>query len=85
MVVSHLSRHPIPCFLFLTRARLLGTVISFGPKPNLDFTKPIASRIRQQDTSLRTNADPSLLVQSLLDLGAFLILESVILSKRDLN
>lgn len=27
-------------------------------------------RIRQRDTSLRTTADPSLLVESLLDLGA---------------
>jgi hypothetical protein len=38
--------------------------------PNLDLTEPIAARIRQQDTSLRTTADPSLLVQSLLDLSA---------------
>jgi hypothetical protein len=38
--------------------------------PNLDLTEPIVARIRQQDTSLRRTADPSLLVQSLLDLSA---------------
>ena len=59
---------------------LLGTVISFNSKPNLDLTEPIATRIRQRDTSLRTNADPSLLVQSLLDLSATLVLQPVAMS-----
>ena len=48
---------------------LLGTVISFQSKENFHLTEPIASRIRQRDTTLRTTADPSLLVESLLDLG----------------
>ena len=75
------SRPLIPFASFpLTSARLLGTVISFNSRPNLDLTKPIATRIRQRDTSLRTNADPSLLVQSLLDLGASLILQPVAMS-----
>ena len=54
---------------------LQGTVISFNSRPNLDLTEPIAMRIRQQDTSLRRTADPSLLVQSLLDLSAWLTVE----------
>jgi len=75
------SRPLIPFASFpLTSARLLGTVISFNSKPNLDLTKPIATRIRQRDTSLRTNADPSLLVQSLLDLSATLVLQPVAMS-----
>jgi hypothetical protein len=37
--------------------------------PNLDLTEPIATRIRHAGTSLRRTADPSLLVQSLLDLS----------------
>ena len=35
----------------------------------LNFTSPITERLRQRDTGLRSTADPSLLVQSLLDLG----------------
>ncbi|KAH9948220.1 cora-like Mg2+ transporter protein-domain-containing protein [Amylocystis lapponica] len=35
---------------------------------NIDFTQPIMDRLRQRDTGLRTTADPSLLVESLLDL-----------------
>jgi len=37
------------------------------PTPNLLFTAPIADRLRR-DSGLRATADPSLLVQSLLDL-----------------
>ena len=48
---------------------MLGTVISFQSKPNFHLTEPIVARIRQRDTTLRTTADPSLLVESLLDLG----------------
>lgn len=46
-----------------------GTVISFNAIPNLDLTEPIATRVRDAGTSLRRTADPSLLVQSLLDLS----------------
>jgi hypothetical protein len=46
-----------------------GTVISMHPTPNLEFTSPITSRLRQRDTGLRTSADASLLLQSLLDLS----------------
>ncbi|KAH9082257.1 hypothetical protein EDB83DRAFT_2503350 [Lactarius deliciosus] len=63
-----------PMCIFLFRD---GTVISFQSKPNLDLTEPIASRIRQRDTSLRTTADPSLLVESLLDLVVDAVLEVV--------
>lgn len=38
------------------------------PTPNLELTQPITRRLRQRDTGLRTSADASLLVQSLLDL-----------------
>ncbi len=62
---------------------LLGTVISFQSKPNFDLTEPIASRIRQRDTSLRTTPDPSLLVESLLDLGGSLTVLSPGLTPSD--
>lgn len=63
-----------PMCIFLFRD---GTVISFQSKPNFDLTEPIASRIRQRDTSLRTTADASLLVESLLDLVVDAVLEVV--------
>ena len=47
----------------------LGTVISIHPSPNLDFTAPITSRLRVRDSLLRSSADPSMLVESLLDLS----------------
>jgi len=43
-------------------------VISMHSTPNVELTQPITRRLRQRDTGLRTSADPSLLVQSLLDL-----------------
>ena len=46
-----------------------GTVISINETPDIDFTVPIISRLRHRDTVLRATADPSLLVESLLDLG----------------
>ncbi|VDB86254.1 unnamed protein product [Peniophora sp. CBMAI 1063] len=65
-----------PMCMFLFRD---GTVISFHPESNsTEFTRPIMERIRQRDTSLRRTADPSLLVQSLLDLivdGALEVVE----------
>ncbi|GBE77307.1 hypothetical protein SCP_0101800 [Sparassis crispa] len=54
-----------PVCIFLFRD---GTVISICEDPNLDYTAPIMERIRLRDSGLRTTADPSLLVQSLLDL-----------------
>lgn len=45
-----------------------GTLISMSSTPNLDMTAPITARINQPDSLLRKTADPSLLVQSLLDL-----------------
>ncbi|OCB88993.1 hypothetical protein A7U60_g3800 [Sanghuangporus baumii] len=55
----------IPFFIFLFRD---GTIISINQRPEIDFTVPITARLRQRDTGLRATADPSLLVQSLLDL-----------------
>jgi hypothetical protein len=46
-----------------------GTVISIHPTPDLEYTSPITNRLRHRDTGLRATADPSLLVESLLDLG----------------
>ncbi|KAI0321257.1 hypothetical protein OF83DRAFT_1168596 [Amylostereum chailletii] len=63
-----------PMCIFLYRD---GTVISFHPDTSLDFTAPIANRIRQRDTTLRMTADPSLLVESLLDLVVDSALEVV--------
>ncbi|KAJ3563082.1 hypothetical protein NP233_g9173 [Leucocoprinus birnbaumii] len=54
-----------PMFIFLFRD---GTVISIHSKPNLNFTAPIAHRLRQTDTVLRQSPDPSILVHALLDL-----------------
>nr|GAT55268.1 magnesium -like protein [Mycena chlorophos] len=54
-----------PMFIFLFRN---GIVISMHSTPSLELTQPITRRLRQRDTGLRTSADPSLLVQSLLDL-----------------
>ncbi|KZT73375.1 hypothetical protein DAEQUDRAFT_721973 [Daedalea quercina L-15889] len=55
--------YPICIFLFRD-----GTVISISRDPDVAFTEPIKNRLRQRHTGLRTTADPSLLVQSLLDL-----------------
>ncbi|KAJ6570112.1 magnesium transporter [Mycena vulgaris] len=54
-----------PMYIFLLRD---GTVISMHATPDLELTQPITRRLRQRDTGLRTSADSSLLVQSLLDL-----------------
>jgi len=54
-----------PVCIFLFRD---GTVISISKESNLDFMAPIRERLRQADTGLRKTADPSLLVQSLIDL-----------------
>ncbi|KAJ3865714.1 magnesium transporter [Lentinula novae-zelandiae] len=54
-----------PMHIFLFRD---GTVISMHPNSDLSLTQPITRRLQQRDTMLRTSADPSLLVQSLLDL-----------------
>ncbi|THU96871.1 hypothetical protein K435DRAFT_819335 [Dendrothele bispora CBS 962.96] len=54
-----------PMFIFLFRD---GTVISMQNSTDLSITQPISQRIQQRDTGLRTSADPSMLVQGLLDL-----------------
>ncbi|KAJ3782239.1 magnesium transporter [Lentinula aff. detonsa] len=54
-----------PMHIFLFRD---GTVISMHSNSDLTLTQPITRRLQQRDTMLRTSADPSLLVQSLLDL-----------------
>ncbi|KAK1224442.1 hypothetical protein PQX77_012664 [Marasmius sp. AFHP31] len=54
-----------PFFIFLYRD---GTVITMHRYPDLAMTQPILQRLQQRDTGLRTSSDPSLLVQSLLDL-----------------
>ncbi|KIJ66521.1 hypothetical protein HYDPIDRAFT_86366 [Hydnomerulius pinastri MD-312] len=63
-----------PISIFLLRN---GTVISILPQNRTDFAGPIMARLRQPDTGLRTSADPSLLVQSLLDLVVDSALEVV--------
>ncbi|KAI0031636.1 hypothetical protein K488DRAFT_86605 [Vararia minispora EC-137] len=57
--------HLSPMCIFLYED---GTVISFVTDSSLDFTEPIANRLRQRDSTLRRTADPALLVQSLLDI-----------------
>ncbi len=42
-----------------------------NPDNTLNFTAPITERLRQRDTGLRTTADPSLLMESLIDLGSW--------------
>ncbi|KAI0352284.1 hypothetical protein OH77DRAFT_812592 [Trametes cingulata] len=63
-----------PMCIFLFRD---GTVISIHKDNTLGMTAPITERLRQRDTGLRTTADPSLLVQSLLDLVVDQVLEVV--------
>ncbi|KAI0829056.1 hypothetical protein BC628DRAFT_1315896 [Trametes gibbosa] len=63
-----------PLCIFLMRD---GTVISMHKDNTLNFTAPITERLRQRDTGLRSTADPSLLVQSLLDLVVDQALEVV--------
>ena len=46
-----------------------GTVLTIHQDTRLNLTAPITERLRQRDTGLRSTADASLLVQSLLDLG----------------
>ncbi|KAG7452072.1 magnesium transporter [Guyanagaster necrorhizus] len=64
--------YPLHIFLFRD-----GTVISMHGNPSLDLTQPIANRLNQRDTGLRASADPSLLVQSLLDLTVDKALEVI--------
>ncbi|KAJ6489812.1 hypothetical protein C8R45DRAFT_991866 [Mycena sanguinolenta] len=64
----------VPMFIFLFRD---GTVITIQSTPNLKMTEPITRRVRQFDTVLRTSADASLLVQSLLALVTDKALEVV--------
>lgn len=64
--------HPVCIFLFRD-----GTVISINRDVDVNYTAPITERLRQRHTGLRTTADPSLLVQSLLDLMVDSALEVV--------
>ncbi|KAK0209054.1 hypothetical protein DFS33DRAFT_498400 [Desarmillaria ectypa] len=64
--------YPLHIFLFRD-----GTVISMHGNPSLELTQPIANRLYQRDTGLRASADPSLLVQSLLDLTVDKALEVI--------
>jgi len=52
-------------FTFLMRD---GTLISIHQTPTSEFSEPILARLRTRDTVLRSTADPSLLLESLLDL-----------------
>jgi len=52
-------------FIFLLRD---GTIISIHQTPTAEFADPILNRLRTRDTVLRTTADPSLLLESILDL-----------------
>jgi Mg2+ and Co2+ transporter CorA len=52
-------------FIFLLRD---GTLVSIHQTPNSEFSEPILNRLRTRDTVLRTTADASLLLQSILDL-----------------
>ncbi|KAJ7756783.1 hypothetical protein DFH07DRAFT_819920 [Mycena maculata] len=61
-----------PMFIFLLRD---GTVISIHPTTNLEFTEPVAERMQQHDSVLRTSEDPAILVEALLDLIVDRILE----------
>ena len=47
----------------------LALALALRADNTLSLTAPITERLRVRDTGLRTTADPSLLVQSLLDLG----------------
>ncbi|KAF7325631.1 CorA-like protein [Mycena kentingensis (nom. inval.)] len=71
---SRVNVNVAPMFIFLLRD---GTVITMHSTPDLAMTEPIAARLRQFDSGLRTSADASLLVQSLLALVTDLALEVV--------
>ncbi|KAJ6606613.1 magnesium transporter [Mycena vulgaris] len=61
-----------PMFIFLLRE---GTVISIRPTQNVEFTQPVAERMNQHDSVIRTSEDPAILVEALLDLIVDRILE----------
>jgi hypothetical protein len=68
---------PTSCTLLISCCRGVdnvsfpGTVITVHRDTKLDFTAPISQRLRQRDTGLRTTADASLLVESIIDLGEY--------------
>lgn len=51
----------------------------------MDYTTPITERLRQRHTGLRKTADPSLLVESLLDLSVLIVLVSFALGSHKRN
>ncbi|KAI6120937.1 hypothetical protein EDD16DRAFT_809478 [Pisolithus croceorrhizus] len=59
----HVKVEPVSIFLLRN-----GTVISIFPRDYVSFAEPIMARLQEPDTGVRTSADASLLVQSLLDL-----------------
>ncbi|KAI6136115.1 hypothetical protein F5141DRAFT_996716 [Pisolithus sp. B1] len=59
----HVKVEPVSIFLLRN-----GTVISIFPRDYVSFAEPIMARLQEPDTGIRTSADASLLVQSLLDL-----------------
>ncbi|TRM66241.1 hypothetical protein BD626DRAFT_566865 [Schizophyllum amplum] len=61
-----------PLYVFLLRD---GTVISINPTRKLHFTRPLMERLRQKDSVLRTSEDPSMLVESIIDLVVDRILD----------
>ncbi|KAJ7193572.1 magnesium transporter [Mycena pura] len=71
-----------PMFIFLLRD---GTVITIHPTPSLKLTQPITGRLHQLDSGLRTSADASILVQSLLSLGADMALEVITAYQRKIK
>ncbi|TFL06285.1 hypothetical protein BDV98DRAFT_145036 [Pterulicium gracile] len=64
-----------PVFLFLIKGG--DTVISIYPASDMKLTKPIAKRLQDPSSGLRTSCDASLLIQSHLDLIIDLTLEIV--------
>ncbi|PCH36397.1 hypothetical protein WOLCODRAFT_82117 [Wolfiporia cocos MD-104 SS10] len=68
----NVKHNPVCIFLFHD-----GEDLALTTDSNLDFTTAILDRLRQSDTVLRTSADPSLLVESLIDLTVDQALEIV--------
>lgn len=60
-----------------TSVASIGTLITINRDTDLTFTAPIATWLERRDTSLRTSADPSLLLHALLDLTVDRALEVV--------
>ena len=55
----------------LKRSLHVGTVITIHPDTTLKLTTPIADRLRQSDSGLRTSSDASLLIEGIIDLSKY--------------